>query len=176
MNKINDEMLNRYIDNELDSEELSELKTELEKNSDAVTRLKALQTVDNSLRQMQNDLAPQSFTEKLMSKIQSVAQSAKPKVSYFFISIISIFSVGIVSLLIFAIEGMKTEDAKSNLDPVFQQVKEFAGKNLGFIEIMFKTNTILLVGAMLAVIMLFTAYFTFESHKNFKNKLNSISH
>lgn len=176
MNNINDELLNRYIDNELDNVELSELKAALDNDAEAVSRLKALRTVDNSLKQMQNETAPTGLTEKLMIKIQSATKIVKPKISYFFISVLSIFSIAILAIVIFALRNVKVDNSKSVLDPIFEQIQVFASKNLNFFDLMFKNNAILLIGAMLAIIMLFAAYFTIESHKNFKNKLNSISH
>ena len=176
MNNINDELLNRYIDNELDNVELSELKAALDNDAEAVARLKALRTVDNSLKQMQNETAPAGLTEKLMIKIQSATKIVKPKISYFFVSVLSIFSIAILAIVIYALRTVKINNSKSALDPIFEQIQVFASKNLSFFDLMFKNNAILLIGTMLAVVMLFTAYFTFESHKNFRNKLNSISH
>ena len=176
MNNINDELLNRYIDNELDNVELSELKAALDNDAEAVARLKALRTVDNSLKQMQNETAPAGLTEKLMIKIQSATKIVKPKISYFFISVLSVFSIAILAIVIFALRTIKVNNSKSGLDPIFEHIQVFVSKNLGFFDLMFKNNAILLIGTMLAVVMLFTAYFTIEAHKNFKNKLNSISH
>jgi len=175
MSEINDELLNKYIDNELESGELAGLKSAMDNDTDALARLKALRAIDSTLRQMQNEPAPDGFTDKLMNKISAAAKIVQPKISYFFITIVSIFSLAILALLIFAFQGMKIDDTKSNLDPFFQQIKEFAGKNFGFLDIIFKNNAVMLIGALLALILLFTAYFTVESHKNFKHKLDSIS-
>jgi hypothetical protein len=176
MTKIDDELLNRYIDNELDGVELSELKSILDKDEEALARLKALRTVDNSLRHIETELAPNGFTEKLMDKISTASKMVKPKVSYFFVTIISIFSVAIISTIVFAFKNLKTNESQSNANPVFDQIKDFANKNFSFLESLFKENAVLTIGTMLSLILLFAAFFSFESYKNFKNKLNSFSH
>jgi hypothetical protein len=176
MMKIDDELLNRYIDNELEDAELSELKSILDKDEEVLNRLKALRTVDNALRKIETELAPNGFTDKLMNKISMASKVVKPKVSYFFVMVISLFSIAIITTLVFAFKNLKTDESSSKVEPIFNQIKDFASKNSGFLGSIFKDNAVLAIGTTLSLILLFSAYFSFESHKNFKNKLNGISH
>ena len=93
MNKLTDEILNKYIDGELEPFELAEVKNEIERNDETLARLKALRLVDNSLKQMEIEYAPVNFSEKVMKAISDASKAVKPKISYFFVTIIALFSI-----------------------------------------------------------------------------------
>jgi len=176
MSKLTDEILNRYIDGELDSYELAEIKDELVKDDQALARLQALRMVDNSLRQMEVVSAPLNFTDKVMNAIAVAKKAVKPKINYFFVSIISIFSIGVLAVLIAAFRAAEKESGPSTIVPYADKVKEMISKNLISFQNIFANPNVALVISVLSLILLITAYFTIEAHKNFIKKLNSISH
>jgi len=176
MIKLTDEILNKYIDGELDVNELAEVKNELGKDDEALARLKALRAVDESLRKIEVESAPNNFTERIMQTLAAKSKAVKPKISYFFVSIVSIFSLGVIAIMIAAVRSLDKETGQSAIDPFIDKAKEFVGKNLNSFHSFFSNQNVLLVVSTLTLILLVTAYFTFESHRNFKNKLNSITH
>jgi len=85
MNRI-DELLNRYIDGELQEGELEEVQLLL-KEEDNVKKLKALRIVDTSLRTLESDTAPTDFTSKVMKTISAGSTKIKLSKNYFAFSI-----------------------------------------------------------------------------------------
>ncbi|MFA5805512.1 MAG: hypothetical protein WC879_12800 [Melioribacteraceae bacterium] len=175
MNKLTDEILNKYIDGELEPFELAEVKNEIEKNDEALARLKALRLVDNSLKQMEVDHAPVNFSEKVMKAIFNASKAVKPKISYFFITIITIFSIGVLGVIVAAFKSIDDGNGQSTMVPYMDKAKEVIGKNLIEFQNFFSNKNVLLVISILTLILLIIVYLTFEAHKNFKNKLNSYS-
>ena len=105
---ITDELLNKYIDNELSEAELKELTERLKNDTDAQLRLKALHLTDDILRKIEVSPAPENFTQKFMSKISISTSSVKDKVSYFYIGMISFFALAIAVILGFSISRIES--------------------------------------------------------------------
>jgi len=175
MNKLTDEILNKYIDGELESFELAEIKSLIEKDDEAVKRLRALRLIDESLKQIEVDLAPSNFTEKLMDLISQKTKTIKPKINYFFFSIVSLLSIGVLAVIASAVNSTNQQTGEQAVNPYVQQTKDFLVKNLDILKDFFGNQTVMLIGSFLTFVLLIGVYFTFETHKNFKKKLNSIS-
>ncbi|MBA4406480.1 hypothetical protein C0389_04325 [bacterium] len=176
MSKLTDEILNKYIDGELDSYELKNVQNELEKDGFALARLRALRMVDNSLRQIEVEQTSVNFTDKVMKAIALTKSAVKPKVNYFFISITSIFSIGVLAALIAAFRSEEKSSGPSAITPYAERLKDLMGKNLTALQHIFADPNVMLIISVFSLILLVGAYFTFEAHKNFTKKLNSISH
>lgn len=175
MNKLTDELLNKYIDGELDSSELDEVRTELQKDETAVAQLKSLRMVDNTLKQIETVHVPEGFTERIMKLIAAKTKAVKPKVSYFFISVISLLLVGIAVVLASVILIHSTDANISVSSQLLNNAKASAEKNFALLQKFFSDSNVMLVMSVLSLILLIGAYLTLEAHKNFKNKLNSFS-
>lgn len=174
---ITDELLNKYIDNELSETELRELSDLLKNDSDAQARLKALKLTEEIVREIEIFPAPEHFTERFMSKITISTSVVKDKVSYFFIGMISVFALAIAGIIGFSLSQI--EDSSSSLiqdSQYVQKTKNFFSEGLGHLYSLFSNDNMLLIGAGLTFILLISGYFILESHKNFKEKLNRFSH
>lgn len=175
MSKLTDEILNKYIDGELDSFELKNVQNELEKDDAALARLKALRMVDSSLRQIEVEQTSVNFTDKVMKAIAVTKSVVKPKISYFFISIVSIFTVGVLAVLVAAFRFTEKGNSPSALVSYTDGFKELISKNLNSLQSILANPNVMLVISVFSLIILVAVYFTFEAHKNFTKKLNSIS-
>ena len=175
MSNITDELLNRYIDGELDSSEMKALKDDLENDDNALSRLRALQAVDNSLRHMEADPTPEFFTDKLMKALGAMKKADKPKVNYFFLTVVSIFAAGVLAVFVAAVRSAEKINEPSAITSYSGKVKDLFGKNLALLQNVFSNPSVVLIISIFSLILLLTAYFTYESHKNFTKKLNSIS-
>ncbi len=176
MSKLTDEILNRYIDGELDPSELKNLQNELNNDADALARLQALRIVDLSLRSLEVEKTSDVFTEKVMKVLAETRRVAKPRINYFFISIISIFSIGILAVLVAAFRSTENGSGSSTLTPYADRFRELIGKNINSLQSIFADPNVMLVISVFSLILLVTVYFTFEAHKSFTKKLNSILH
>lgn len=176
MSNITDEILNKYIDGELDFSEVEMVKNELEKDERLIAKLQALRMVDSSLRQMEVEHTSGNFTDNIMKAISAAKKAVKPKINYFFVSIISIFSAGVIAVLVAAIRSYQKDNSPSAITSYADKVKELFSHNLTAVQGIFSNTEVMLIISILSLVLLITAYFTFESHKNFTKKLNSISH
>lgn len=176
MKKLTDEQLNKYIDGELESAELDEIKSNLLEDENSLTHLKSLRAVHESLKQIETDHAPDGFTERVMKLIASQVKTVKRKVSYFFVAMISLLTIGIVAIISSSLVVSPTDSSSAVSSQILNNVKEAADKNLVVLQKFFSDTNVLLVMSILSLILLFGAYFTVDAHKNFKNKLNNISH
>jgi len=174
---INDELLNKYIDNELTEVELKELSEALKNDNEAQAKLKALQLTDEVLRKMEITPAPQNFTESFMKKIITVSSVHKEKISYFFVSVISFFAVAIIGVLGFSFSKIDiTSSSLGENNQYVQKTKEVFSGGLSQLNSIFSNDNMLLIGAGLTFVLLISGYFIIESHKSFKQKLNRFSH
>ena len=95
---INDELLNRYLDGELDFKERTELEKYLNENKSARKRFNSLKLVHSSLVRLQEDSPSMNFTDKVMMSISRKSKS-KSSQKYFIISISSF--IVLLCMLIF---------------------------------------------------------------------------
>jgi hypothetical protein len=176
MNKLSDEILNKYLDGEIDTSELADIKNELDNNPETVSRLRALKCVDDSLRHMETEPAPHNFTGRVMKAISAAQNSARPAANYFFRMVVAIFTGGVIAVLIAAFKITETGDGKSVIAPYSDKLKDAVNKNITSSQSFFSDPAVVLTISAFSLILLIAAYFTFESHKNFTKKLNSVTH
>lgn len=174
MKKITDEILNDYIDNQLDTAALKKVNELLQSDEEVLKKLKSLKIVDQTLTNMEVYPAPEGFTKRVMNTIITHSKVVVPKVSYFFLVTIGLLSIGIVSVMVTAYFTAGKTIVESNkfsfLDTVLNYVKEYAPAVQKFLS----NQNILTIGMVLTFILLISGYFLLESHKSFRNKLNNL--
>ncbi|MBI3125330.1 MAG: hypothetical protein HYZ10_13075 [Ignavibacteriales bacterium] len=175
MKKNIDELLNDYIDNQLSAEEVDEVKSLLDSDSQAGQKLRALRTVHHSLQKLESELAPAGFKERFMKKL-SAAHGVPQKKNYFFYAVVGIFGFLIVGILAFVIFSINWNFESMNLSGYIEQAKNGIEKNGNHALSIFKNKTVLMISSSMVLLLLILAYFGFESHKNLKKKINSFSH
>ena len=174
---ITDELLNKYIDNELSDFELKELTEALKNNEEARAKLKALQLTDELLRKMENTPAPQNFTESFMRKINAVSSINKEKISYFFVTVISFLALAITGVIGYSISQINFQSSSlAEKNEYVKKSKEFFSTGLNQFNSILNNENMLLIGAGLTFVLLVSGYFIIENHKNFKQKLNRFGH
>lgn len=173
MNRV-DELLNKYLDNELLPEELNEVQNLL-LDEDNIKILKALQTVEFSVRKLDYDKAPIGITEKVMNKINALPSKYKTKGNYFALTISSIFIISIVVILIFLFGMISWTSADSGLTTKVDDSIKIVKDNIPTFLKIFENKSVMFFGSFFSLVLLLSAYFTFESHKSFKKKLESFT-
>jgi len=173
MMNLSDEILNKYIDNELDQATLKIVNEQLKTSEGDRKRLKALQAADKSLRSMKSESVSENFTSVLMKRI-SKKSKAKKEQRTFVISISSIFViialaiVGYIMSLIFSAPPsttssttVATQETLNFLKDIIQPVKSFFGNvNLS------------VIGSVFSLGLLISIYFVFDLVKHTKNNLS----
>jgi hypothetical protein len=59
---------------------------------------------------------------------------------------------------------------------VFDTATKFLSENFGGVSDLLNNNTLMMIGGILTIILLISGYFVLESHKSFKQKLESSFH
>ena len=174
MNRLSDEILNKYIDGELDFETLNEVKKILKESGPDRKNLKALLKVHDELKRIKVFEVSENFTLNVMRKI---AVKFKPKKAdkYFILSISSFFimlSLAIIGVAIALIVNTPSETSSS------EQILGFLASSLDsfslFIRKIFSGSGISIFGSIISFGILITAYFFFEGQKHIKEMQNKL--
>ncbi|MCU7497308.1 MAG: hypothetical protein HF314_17170 [Ignavibacteria bacterium] len=176
MRHISDEILNKYIDNELEGEGLSELNEHLKICSSCLARLKALRIVDQQFRMMETFHVSGDFTQNLMKKIEKISFHYAPKKSYFFRFVVALFLVLTAAILIAAILAVKASVPAVPSEPAWYKTAFDAASSkfsdiLSSYKDLFSSRSLSIVGSGLAFIILVSIYIVYESFKEAKGRL-----
>ena len=98
MNQITDEILNKYLDGELNALESEQVKAALHSSEDLQRKFNALKIIHDNLSGLKEDELSSDFTDRLMKKI--VKRSTVPKQQKYFIASIVSF-ITLLCLVIF---------------------------------------------------------------------------
>jgi hypothetical protein len=168
MNRLSDELLNKYIDGDLDAESLKEVKTILKESEVDRERLKILSRVDEELKNIKELEVRSDFTSRIMSKI-SVRFKPKRSDKYFIISVSSFFVLLSLAILGTVIALMIQSPGETSSS---EQVINFLVSSLdnfgSFLGKIFSGSGISIFGSIISFGILITAYFFFEGHKRIK--------
>jgi H+/Cl- antiporter ClcA len=174
MKKNYDELINKYLDNELNPAELEQFSAMLDNDEEAVKNLKAMKLVEHSVRKIEFDDAPQNTTYNIMRKI-AVAPSAK-RSNWFFWIVVSVFLLGIAIVSYVTIQQYQPPKEGIGTEKTVTAVKDFIGDQTKSLSTIFKGSDVKLIGAVITLLLIITGYFVLESHRSFKNKLKSAHH
>ncbi|HKI77728.1 MAG TPA: hypothetical protein VKA26_04230 [Ignavibacteriaceae bacterium] len=171
MNKLTDEILNKFLDNELDQATHKMVKEQLDSSVENRKRLKALQAVHNELSKLKESELGDDFTTKLMKKIAKKSKAKKDQKIFVF-SVSSIFvaiSVLIIGYVVFAIlsapsAGQGSEKIIGNTVNAFQSITDpiknfLTGKNIA------------IIGSVFSFGLLLSIYFVFDTLKRVKHSI-----
>ena len=172
MNKLSDEILNRYIDNELSQAELKMVHDQLQSSEEDRKKLLALQLLHSNLKNVKSESVSPDFTGKLMKRIMKKSK-AKKEQRIFIFSISSIFVIialgiiGYVMSLIFAAPPTTggtvtgTRETVTVLENLVEPIRGFLSK----------TN-ISMIGSIFSLGLLISIYFIFDLVKHTKGNLS----
>ncbi len=172
MKKNIEELINKYLDNELDPAGVNELNNLLTDDEDSLKELKAYKTVEHALREMELDDAPAGTTPRVMHRI-ATAKKVKSS-NWFFKAVISFFITGIAASLFIAIKNYHPSDKEIIPQQTVDSVSNFIGEKTHIFSSIFSGDDVKLIGTVVTLLLIVTGYFIFETHRNFRNKLKSL--
>ncbi|MCZ7610503.1 MAG: hypothetical protein M5U17_10100 [Ignavibacterium sp.] len=167
MNNINDEMLNQYIDKELNAEQIRIIDEAIKNSPELKSRYLALVNADSVLRKMNFESVTPDFTKSVLQRIQRRKLLAKQQKHFLFavISLLGIIILGIVVYLFYQIISLAS--------PESDKIVTSYSKDLGdYFSNLFGKKNISIFGSVLSFIMLVSAYFLYEYQKKSKNNFN----
>jgi len=163
--KVTDEILNRFIDGELNSEELKEFKDELNNSRDVQIRLRALQAASVIFKNIIEESPTVDFTSKLMLSLHKKFKARK-RDSIFIASVASIFVV--ISLLIIGYilaQIISAAGPNSSFQPGLQVADIFEKIAQTFVS-KFSSSSVSIVGTIISFGVIVSGYFYFDFLKS----------
>jgi len=174
MKKLSDEILNKYIDGELSSDEFSEVNEILQSSDEDRIRLAALKAVHKNLKGIKGYKVSSDFTLMLMGKIRSTSKKKKEDkrlftvISSIFISLSLIF-IGYAFYLVLP-EAASSNNVNQNVD---SYLNSFV-KALSSFANLLNSQNVSIIGFVFSIIVLISGYFFFESHKETKKRIQKL--
>ena len=173
MININDEILNKYLDAELSSEEISKVKTAINSDPKLTKRYNALKLVHQNLKSVEADSVSEDFTRKLM---QIIGRKVKvPKQQKFFVLSIVVF-ISLLSLLVvgFVIgQIIAAAPAGSGSISVMESVDNYSVVFIKGLKGLFSGKSLSIIGSIFSLIIIISGYFFFEFKKKATANLSS---
>lgn len=173
MSLLSDDILNKYIDGELEKVQIEEVKTALDKSEEDRKRFNALKMVHDKLSAIQEDVVDENFTNLVMSRIaKPLAVPRKQK--YFIISVVSIFIliclgvVGYVASMVISSSAPNTESIQ-----VTETAQKIGSGLILELKKLFSGSGLSILGSVLSLAILISGYFFFEHQKQTKANLSS---
>jgi anti-sigma factor RsiW len=176
MNKLNDEILNRYVDGELSLSEIQEVMKIINESEPDKERYLVLLKIHQDLKNLQEEKTSMSFTSHLMDKVKA-RYSSKKKDKHFILSIASVFVLIILMLLGYVfditINNASLAGGKSSL---INNFVEFAHSvSVDLIDVFSKSN-FTIIGTVISILMLGIAYVFYENLRTIRHGLGKSEH
>lgn len=165
MSRISDEILNKYIDGELNEKSVLEIENILNTSKEDADRLSALKRIHSELGKIGSFSLPGDFTMNVMSKIRGTAK-ARNKDKYFILTIISFIialSLGIIGFLAYNI-AQTPSDQTTSLN-ILANYMPYIKNVLDALQRIIPGNTFSFIGSILSFIVIISGYFFFENQK-----------
>jgi hypothetical protein len=166
MIKLDEDILNKYIDGELDSSLAQQIKIQLESSLEDMNKYKALLFVHSELRGLPVEEISPNFTANLMLKIQRSLKSKKEQ-NLFVISILSFFfliSLGIIGYLLANYIFTAEPGSSDAITQLTQRSEDFVTLLRNF----FSKGNVSIIGSIFSFVILISGYFFYESVKHSK--------
>jgi predicted anti-sigma-YlaC factor YlaD len=174
MIQISDEILNKYLDGELNREELEQVKSALSNSEELQRKYNALKLVHVNLTIIKEDEVNPGFTENLMRQI--VKRSAVPKHQKYFIASVATF-ITLLCLVIFgfSISAMisATSSSVGESRSIFDSMSALNDGLVTILKHFFTGSGLSIIGSIFSIIVLVSGYFFFEMQKRAKANLSN---
>jgi len=173
MSLLSDEILNEYLDGELDKKQSSEIEEILNKSENDRKRFSALKLIHKELSLMQEDKVSVDFTNNVMERINKKFALPKQQ-NYFIVSIASIlvlFCFVIVAYVVTAVISSSVPQTESF--QITEIVNRFGSGLIAELMKLFNGKNLSIIGSVFSLGILISGYFFFEHQKRGKINLGA---
>jgi hypothetical protein len=168
MININDDLLNRFLDNELSNEEKNFVWNEIEKSTELKKRYESLLKTHLLMKNINPDFPSVDFSKMVMQKIskRGVAESQQKRFLFIIISLLGIVILGIVGYVFYQIfSTIQLRDSNNTISTYSNTIKNY-------FSALFGKKNISILGSVLSFIMLVSGYFLYDYRKNSKKNFS----
>jgi hypothetical protein len=175
--KITDEILNKYLDGELNVEESEFVKSELQSSEELRKKFNTLKYVHNELFNLNEDEASASFTNKVMSKIGHRKFTVPKQQKYFIFSIAAFITILCLVIIGFSISAIiSTSSPVTDSLNVLETVSVLSGGFVDYIKQIVSGKGLSILGSIFSLVIIISGYFFFEMQKRAKANLGNGHH
>lgn len=178
MIQITDEILNKFLDGELNREETEKVNSALLGSTELQKKFNALKLVHKELLNFREDEVSAGFTDSLMNQIV-IKKFALPKQQKYFIASVATF----ITLLCLVIFGFSISAVISTTSPsvgetrsVVDSVSYLTDGLVKTLKQLFSGAGLSIIGSIFSIIVLISGYFFFEMQKRSKANLSNGQH
>lgn len=174
MKYLTEEILNKYIDNELSKEE-SEMVAKILKNSYTdKSKYLELMKIEDGLKKMKSKNLSDGFTQNFMERLRlrSIRDKKQKRFVIFISSILVTLIVAFTGTLLFNIFSKNISESKDV--SLFKNISidtSFLTENFSRV---FSNSNFSIIGISLSLVVLITLYFLLEEIKKTRHRLNKI--
>ncbi|MDP2365340.1 MAG: hypothetical protein Q8M94_16420 [Ignavibacteria bacterium] len=168
MKSIDDDLLNRYLDNELSIEEKNFVQSSIESNIEIIKRYESLLSTHKLLKNIQPDLVSVDFSKMVMQKIskRGVVESQQKRFLFSILSLFGIIILGIVGYVFYEIiSSIQLSDSN-------KIVSTYSNTIGNYFSAFFGKKNLSIFGSVLSFIMLISGYFLYDYKKHSKKNFS----
>lgn len=168
MKTINDEMLNRYIDNELSIEDRNFVRNAIENSSDIKKRYEFLLKAHLLLKNIQTESPSMDFSKLVMQKIsrRGIQESQQKRFLFAILSLFGIVILGLVGYVFYEIiSSIQSSDSSTAISTYSNTIGDY-------FSALFGKKNLSIFGSVLSFIMLVSGYFLYNYQKHSKKNFS----
>ncbi len=165
---INEELLNKYLDDELNREEKDLVKSAIENSAELKRKYETLLITHNLLKNIQPDSPSINFNKMVMQKI-SKHRTIEIQQKRFLFSILSLFGIiilGVVGYIFYEIISSIESSESSKI------VSTYSNTIGNYFTAFFGKRNLSIFGSVLSFIMLISGYFLYDYQKHSKKNFS----
>lgn len=173
MNLLSDEILNKYLDGELDKNQSAEIEEILNKSDNDRKRFIALKLIHKELSLMQEDKVSADFTNNVMARVNKKFALPKQQ-NYFIVSITSILVLVCLVIVTYVVTAVISSSAPQTESlQITETVNRFGSGLILELKRLFSGKNLSIIGSVFSLGILISGYFFFEHQKRSKINLGS---
>ena len=168
MNLLSDEILNKYLDGELDKNQSAEVEEILNKSENDRKRFSALKLIHKELSLMQEDKVSIDFTNNVMARVNKKFALPKQQ-NYFIVSISSILVLVCLVIVTYVVTAIISSSAPQTESlQITETVNRFGSGLILELKKLFSGKNLSIIGSVFSLGILISGYFFFEQQKRRK--------
>ncbi len=171
MIEFNDEILNKYIDSELDAKTVAEVEKYLDENELARRQFNSLKLVHSNLFHIKEESPSDNFAEKVMMSVQRKANSRSSQ-KYFIISVFSFILLLCMLIFGFILANILNSTSVGGMDSQsVHTINNLTDSLISEIRKLFSGQGLSIFGSILSLGIIISGYIFFEKQKHTKAHL-----
>ncbi|MGB5528534.1 MAG: hypothetical protein WBQ32_01050 [Ignavibacteriaceae bacterium] len=178
MIKITDEILNKYLDDELSRDEAERVKSVLSASEELQRKFNALKLVHEKLFNLRQDEVSPGFTDTLMKQIAKKRFIIPKQQKYFIASVAAFITLLCLVIFGFSISAMisAAPPSISESKSVVDSISNLSDGLVNVLKHLFSGEGLSIIGSIFSLLIIISGYFFFEMQKRAKATLGNGQH